>query len=28
VKVCPICHTHHHADCWEVTGTCQVPHMH
>ena len=28
VKVCAICHTHHHADCWEVTGTCQVPHMH
>ena len=28
VKVCPICHTHHHVDCWEVTGTCQVPHMH
>lgn len=28
VKVCPICHTHHHADCWAVTGTCQVPHFH
>jgi hypothetical protein len=28
VKVCPICHTYHHADCWEVTGTCQVPHYH
>ena len=28
VKVCPICHTHHHADCWAVTGTCQVPHIH
>ena len=28
VKICPICHTHHHADCWEVTGTCQVPHIH
>lgn len=28
VKVCPICHTHHHADCWDVTGTCQVPHYH
>jgi hypothetical protein len=28
VKVCPICHTHHHADCWDVTGTCQIPHMH
>lgn len=28
VKICPICHTHHHADCWAVTGTCQVPHYH
>ena len=28
IKVCPICHTYHHADCWEVTGTCQVPHKH
>ena len=27
VRVCPICHTHHHADCWAVTGTCQVPHQ-
>jgi len=26
VVVCPICHTHHHADCWNVTGVCQVPH--
>ena len=26
VKICPECHTHHHADCWEVTGTCQIPH--
>ena len=23
---CSICHTLHHADCWGVTGTCQVPH--
>ncbi len=23
---CPICHTLHHADCWAVTGACQVPH--
>jgi hypothetical protein len=23
---CTICHTLHHADCWAVTGTCQVPH--
>ncbi len=28
VKVCPICHTRHHADCWAVTGMCQVPHYH
>jgi hypothetical protein len=28
VRICPICHTHHHADCWDVTGTCQVPHYH
>jgi hypothetical protein len=26
VKICPVCHTYHHADCWAVTGTCQVPH--
>jgi len=28
VRICPVCHTLHHADCWEVTGTCQVPHYH
>jgi hypothetical protein len=28
VEICPICHTLHHADCWAVTGTCQVPHHH
>jgi len=28
VKICSICHTYHHADCWDVTGTCQVPHYH
>ncbi|MDD5467023.1 MAG: hypothetical protein PHS96_04390 [Anaerolineales bacterium] len=28
VKICPICNTYHHADCWAVTGTCQVPHQH
>jgi hypothetical protein len=28
VRVCPVCHTHHHADCWAVTGACQVPHYH
>lgn len=26
VEICSICNTHHHADCWEVTGVCQVPH--
>lgn len=25
---CEICHTQHHADCWAVTGACQVPHYH
>lgn len=25
-KECPICHAVHHADCWAVTGMCQVPH--
>lgn len=24
---CKVCHTLHHADCWAVTGTCQVPHL-
>lgn len=28
VQVCPICHTPHHADCWAVTGMCQVAHHH
>lgn len=23
---CKICHTLHHADCWAITGACQVPH--
>lgn len=27
VEICPICNTHHHADCWEVTGICQIPHF-
>lgn len=26
VVECKICHTLHHADCWAITGTCQVPH--
>lgn len=24
---CPVCHTLHHKDCWDITGTCQVPHL-
>lgn len=28
VQVCSICGAWHHADCWAVTGTCQVPHHH
>jgi hypothetical protein len=28
VKVCPVCKTWHHADCWGITGACQIPHMH
>jgi hypothetical protein len=24
---CKICHTLHHADCWSITGACQVPHF-
>jgi len=27
VKECEICHSLHHADCWSITGTCQVPHL-
>jgi len=27
VKRCEVCNTLHHADCWEVTGACQVPHL-
>jgi hypothetical protein len=27
VKECEVCHTLHHADCWEITGVCQVPHL-
>ena len=26
VVVCPICHSYHHKSCWDITGTCQVPH--
>jgi ribosomal protein L37AE/L43A len=28
VVACPICHTRHHKDCWDVTGMCQIPHYH
>ena len=24
---CEVCHTLHHADCWAITGVCQVPHL-
>jgi hypothetical protein len=27
VVECTVCHTLHHKDCWEITGTCQVPHL-
>lgn len=27
VKVCKVCKTWHHGDCWAVTGVCQVPHQ-
>ena len=27
VVECDICHTLHHADCWVITGACQVPHF-
>jgi len=27
VKECEVCHSLHHADCWAITGTCQVPHL-
>jgi len=26
VVICPVCRTPHHADCWAITGACQVPH--
>jgi hypothetical protein len=28
VVVCKICHMPHHADCWAITGVCQIPHYH
>jgi hypothetical protein len=24
---CPVCHSQHHKDCWDITGACQVPHL-
>jgi len=27
VVECEICHALHHADCWAITGACQVPHF-
>jgi len=27
VKECEVCHSLHHADCWNITGMCQVPHL-
>ncbi len=27
VVECDICHALHHADCWAITGACQVPHL-
>lgn len=27
VKECEVCHTLHHADCWAISGVCQVPHL-
>ncbi|HQX17233.1 MAG TPA: hypothetical protein PLA27_12475, partial [Anaerolineales bacterium] len=27
VQECDVCHALHHADCWAITGFCQVPHL-
>ncbi len=27
VVICPVCHAYHHKNCWDITGTCQVPHI-
>jgi hypothetical protein len=27
ITTCKVCGTPHHADCWAVTGVCQVPHQ-
>ncbi len=28
VVACENCRTPHHADCWAITGKCEVPHLH
>jgi hypothetical protein len=28
VVICPICKSAHHKECWDITGSCQVPHNH
>jgi hypothetical protein len=27
VTECKVCHALHHKDCWDITGSCQVPHL-
>ena len=27
IHTCDVCGTPHHADCWSITGKCQVPHL-
>jgi hypothetical protein len=27
IRTCDVCGTPHHADCWSITGKCQVPHL-
>jgi ribosomal protein L37AE/L43A len=27
VVECEVCHALHHKDCWDITGSCQVPHL-
>jgi hypothetical protein len=27
IRECEVCHSLHHADCWAITGMCQVPHL-
>lgn len=28
IVICPICKSAHHKECWDITGSCQVPHNH